>query len=83
VPVEGGEKRRRPSSVRSRAEEVAGGTRRCATRWRRPKEAVVRRPEEGETLGGPVLGRKDAVAWADFGKFQRKSRWTTKAIGLN
>jgi hypothetical protein len=44
-----------------------------------PKGAAVQRPEEGETPGGSVLGRKAAVAWADFGKFERKSRWAAKA----
>jgi hypothetical protein len=81
--VEGGEKRRRPSSVRSRVEEVAGGARRCAAWWRRPKEAVARRREEGETPGEPVLGRKAVMAWADFMEFQRESRCPTKATGLN
>jgi hypothetical protein len=41
------------------------------------------RPEEGDDLGGPVLGQKAAVAWADFGKFQRKLRRAAKAIGPN
>jgi hypothetical protein len=38
VPIEGGERRRRPRGIRSRAEEVAGGAWRCTTRlteWRR------------------------------------------------
>jgi hypothetical protein len=76
--VVGGEKRRRPSNVRSRVEEVAGGARR-----RQPKEAVAQRREEGETPGEPVLGRKAVMAWADFMEFQRESRWPTKATGLN
>jgi hypothetical protein len=54
--VEAGEKRRRPSGVQSRAEEVVGSARRRAARWHQPKEAMVRRPEEGETPSGPVLG---------------------------
>jgi hypothetical protein len=39
---EGVERRRRPSDVRSRAEEVARGARWCTTRWRQPKEAAAR-----------------------------------------
>jgi hypothetical protein len=39
---EGVERRRRPSDVRSRAEEVAEGARRRTTRWCRPKEAAAR-----------------------------------------
>jgi hypothetical protein len=38
---EGVERRRRPSDVRSRAEEVARGARRRMARWCRPKEAVA------------------------------------------
>jgi hypothetical protein len=38
VPIEGGERRRRPRDIQSRAEEVAGGARRHAARpaerWR-------------------------------------------------
>jgi hypothetical protein len=49
----------------------------------RPKEAAVQHPEEGETSGGSVLGRKAAVAWADFGKFERKSRRAAKATRPN
>jgi hypothetical protein len=41
------------------------------------------KPAEGDDLGGPVLGRKASMAWADFGKFQRKSRRAAKAIGPN
>jgi hypothetical protein len=58
--IEGGERRRRPSGIRSYAEEVAGGARWRAARWRWPKEAAVRRPEEGETSGGP--------SWAGVGR---------------
>jgi hypothetical protein len=32
TPIEGGERTRRPKDIRSRAEEVAGGTRRCVAR---------------------------------------------------
>jgi hypothetical protein len=39
--------------------------------------------EEGDDPGGPVLGQKDAVAWADFRKFQGKSRRAAKATGPN
>jgi hypothetical protein len=39
--------------------------------------------EEGDDPGGPVLGRKAAVAWANFGKFQGKWRRPAKATGLN
>jgi hypothetical protein len=43
------------------------------------------RSEGGDNPGGPVLGRKAAIAmaWADFRKFQGKSRWAAKAIGQN
>jgi hypothetical protein len=38
---EGVERRRRPSGVRSHAEEVAGGARRRTARWHRQKEAAA------------------------------------------
>jgi hypothetical protein len=83
APVEGGEKRRSPSGVRSRVEEVAGGTWQHTAQWHRPNVVAVRRPEEGETPGGLVLGRKAAVASANFRKFQGKLRRAAKATGLN
>jgi hypothetical protein len=60
APIEGVERRRRLSGVLSHGEEVAEGTQRCATWWHRPKEAAVRRPEEGETLG--------RLSWAGVGR---------------
>jgi hypothetical protein len=39
---EGVERRRRPSGVRSHAEEVAGGAQRRTAWWHRPKEAAAR-----------------------------------------
>jgi hypothetical protein len=41
------------------------------------------RPEEGDDPGGPVQGQKATVAWANFGKFQGKSRRAAKATGPN
>jgi hypothetical protein len=55
APIEGGEKRRRPSSIRSRAEEVGRGARRRVAWWHRPKEEAVQHLEGGETPGGPML----------------------------
>jgi hypothetical protein len=40
-------------------------------------------PEEGDDLGGPSLGRKAIVAWANFRKFHGKSRRAVKATGPN
>jgi hypothetical protein len=40
-------------------------------------------PEEGDDLGGLVLGRKPPVAWADFRKFQGKLRRAARATGPN
>jgi hypothetical protein len=72
VPIEGGERRRRASGVQSRVEEVAGGTRWRTARWHRSKQAAVRRPEEGETLGGP--------SWAGVGHELGRLREIPKKI---
>jgi hypothetical protein len=71
APIEGGERRRRPSGVQSLVEEVAGGA-----RWR----SGVQRKER------PRVGRAGlewATNWAGFEKFQRKSRRAAKATELN
>jgi hypothetical protein len=70
APIEGGQRRRRLSGVWPRAEDVDGGAR--VAWWRRPKEAVVRRPEEGETPGGP--------SWAGVGCEQGRLREIPKKI---
>jgi hypothetical protein len=82
APIEGGERRRRPSDIRPHAEEVARCTWWHAAQCRRPETAAVRRPEEGEPLVGRA-GLERATNWAIFGKFQRKSRPVAKAIGQN
>jgi hypothetical protein len=38
---------------------------------------------EGDDPGWPMLGQKSPVAWANFGKFQAKSRRAAKATGPN
>jgi hypothetical protein len=53
-------------------EEVAGGARRHAVQWRWPKEAAVRRPEEGETPGG--------LSWAGVGHELGRLREIPKKI---
>jgi hypothetical protein len=40
-------------------------------------------PEEGDDPDGPVRGRNAAVAWANFRKFQGKSRLAAKATRPN
>jgi hypothetical protein len=45
--------------------------------------AVALEPEEGDDPGGLVLGQKATVAWADFRKFQGKSRRAAMATGPN
>jgi hypothetical protein len=82
APIEGGERRRRPSGVQPHAEEVARGARWHAVRWRRPEAAAVRHPEEGEPWVGRA-GLEWAANWSIFGKFQRKSRPTAKATRPN
>jgi hypothetical protein len=82
VPIEGGERRRRPSCVWPHAKKVARGARWHTARWRRPEAAAVRRPEEREPRVDRV-GLDWAMNWAIFGKFQRKSRPAAKATGPN
>jgi hypothetical protein len=63
--------------------EARGEGRRSARRQPAGWRSSGVRPEEGDDPGGSVLGRKVSVAWADFRKFQGKSRRAAKATGQN
>jgi hypothetical protein len=69
APIEGGERKRRPRDIRSRAEEVAGGARRCG----RPSSGVRVSGAGGRRRSGSLTG------WAHLlVRGRRRADWAGK-----